>query len=113
NRGRPGAAAPHWRFDSEIAHARDPGEDRRRREAELRDDVNGEPGRARRLDFCRERAGELDRRDARMTFRIAGDADLADTAVLRQPALGRPHGMMERSARPRAGPAHDQQTTDP
>ena len=58
--GRAGEADPHRRVEAEVAQPADPADDRIGVEAELRDDVQPQPGRLRGRDLVRERAVELD-----------------------------------------------------
>src|SRR5262249_45612363 len=81
-------------------------------ERELGDDVNAKPGRGRRLDLGGKQAVDLGRGDARMALRIAGDADLADAAALRQPALDHLDRMMEAAGRRVAVAADHQEPRD-
>ena len=69
-------------------------------EAELRDDMDREPGLLRRLDLGRQRVLEHLRRNARMAFRIAGNADLVDAVALQQPAFDHIERAGERPRRP-------------
>src|ERR671930_655932 len=56
-------------------------------EAELGDDVDLDAGRFGGGDLVHQRAIEVLLRDPRMTFRIPGDADLADATPLQEAAV--------------------------
>src|SRR5690349_14323365 len=70
-------------------------------------------GRGRSLDLCDERAVHLALGNAGMAVRIAGDADLADAAALRQAAFDHLARMVERAGGCVAIAADDQEAPDP
>ena len=107
-RGRTGEADSHRIINAEIAQAREPAENGLRCESELRYDMHAESGLAGRLDLRREGAVEIERGNARMSVRIAGDSDVLDSAVLQQSALDQLDSGMERAGRLRAIAGDDQ-----
>ena len=67
-------------------------------EAELGDDLDGEPGRLGCSDLLRQRPPELVRPDLGMAVGIAGDADAADAAAAEHAGIDRVMGAAERPA---------------
>ena len=70
--------------------------------------MHAQSGLAGRLDLCRQGAVEIERGNARMSVRIAGDPDVLDSAVLQQAALDQLDGGMERVGGLRAIARDDQ-----
>jgi len=85
--GRPREPDPHRMFEAEVAQSRNPLQDRLGIEAELADDVDGQPGALGRADLVSERAIEILLQEARMSVGIAGNSDLADAVTLQRAAV--------------------------
>src|SRR5262245_61162599 len=96
-------------LDAEVAQPREPAHDRLSVEAELRDDMQVEPGLLGRVDLGGKRAVERIGGDARMTVGIAGDADLRDAVALQQSALDQFDRAAERPGRAVAVARDDEQ----